>query len=394
MPEKKSSQKSPQSKASPKPPKKPLKKRKLFAVILLVVFIVIGVIVFFAFNTSFSANFADNVLRPALGDEKTIALESFFFNAQDFFNQYRYKIVAPSEQFTSITTNPGIQPVNTQLDLNPIPLDNLGFYPINGEGEWLPIDVPQFPKDVVLARTFLRTDPQRPYAIVTLIRINMKMLKLSAVAGTKEPGGGEGNPGPGKIPQDIQASGGLVAAFNGGFQEKDGNYGMVVGNKTYLPLLKGLATLVVDKNYNLSIIDYEGQPVGQDNIAIRQNGGMLVEDSQIIPSLNNQQYGIWGRTTTNSMYTWRSGIGITAKGNLIYAVGPSLVPETLAAALQRAGAVNAMQLDINPFWVRFVVFNPYWQGKYIHYSILKNMYDGGTNFLQGYQKDFFYLYKR
>jgi len=49
---------------------------------------------------------------------------------------------------------------------------------------------------------------------------------------------------------DTQNSGKLIAAFNGGFQEKDGHYGMIVEIKTYLPLQKDLATLVAYNNAN------------------------------------------------------------------------------------------------------------------------------------------------
>ena len=102
----------------------------------------------------------------------------------------------------------------------------------------------------------------------------------------------------------------------------------------------------------------------------------------------------WGLTTTNSMYTWRSGLGVTKDGDLIYAAGSSLVPETLAAALKAAGAVNAMQLDINPVWVRFVIFNSLSNGRYKYYSLTKDMVNGGAEYLSGYQKDFFYLMEK
>ena len=47
-------------------------------------------------------------------------------------------------------------------------------------------------------------------------------------------------------------------------------------------------------------------------------------------------------------HQWRSGLGITADGALVYVAGPALDPLQLADLLARAGAVRAMQLDINP----------------------------------------------
>ena len=185
----------------------------------------------------------------------------------------------------------------------------------------------------------------------------------------------------------------LVAAFNGGFQEKDGHYGMIVGNQTYVPLKDNLATLVMYTSGKAEIVNYTGQNFGSNVAAIRQNGPLLIENSKIT-NATSQGMTTWGLTVTNNMYTWRSGLGITAKGNLIYAVGPSLVPETLALALQKAGAVMAMQLDINPYWVRYVIFTPKGNGNYTYQSLLQSMVNGGYNYLTGYGKDFFYIYKK
>ena len=121
---------------------------------------------------------------------------------------------------------------------------------------------------------------------------------------------------------------------------------------------------------------------------------MLLQNSKDVTSSSAWDMQTWGLTTTNSMYTWRSGIGVTKNGNLIYAAGPSLVPQTLAVALKAAGAVNAMQLDINPVWVRFVIFNSLGDGKYRYYSLTKDMTNGGYQDLIGYQKDFFYLVQK
>ena len=223
--------------------------------------------------------------------------------------------------------------------------------------------------------------------------MNMNNLLLSAVAGIAEPGGRE-NPGTGKIPESIQKENMLIAAFNGGFQKKDGHYGMIVENKIYLPLQKNLATLVIYTNAKPKIIDYTGQDLGKNVIVIRQNGPMLLENGQDVTSSNEWNMETWGLTTTNSMYTWRSGLGIGKDGNLIYAAGPSLVPQTLALALKAAGAINAMQLDINPVWVRFIIFNSQGDGMYKYYSLTKDMTNGGYQDLTGYQKDFFYLVRK
>jgi len=52
----------------------------------------------------------------------------------------------------------------------------------------------------------------------------------------------------------------------------------------------------------------------------------------------------------------RSGVGVTASGDIVYAMGPALSVQSLATILQRAGAVRAMELDINPVWVSFMTY--------------------------------------
>lgn len=368
------------------------KSRLLIFVVALLIFTIGLMIIDKESNRALSANFADNVLRPLIGNTKTIWLEAQYFRIIDWKNNLMFKLQPNSNYAMQFDWSGGEVKKSEGLELKSIELKN--FPLLEGEGKWQPVKITIFPNETVMARTFVRPDPARPFAVVTLVEIDINKLQMSAVAGIKEPAGKEGRPGPGVIPAEVQRSNNLVAAFNGGFQERDGHYGMIVGQQTYLPLQNNLATLVIDKNSKLKIIDYTGQNLGNDNLVIRQNGDMLVDEGQVVPDKGDKQFGIWGRTTTGNMYTWRSGIGITKTGNLIYAVGSSLIPETLAAALAAGGAITAMQLDINPYWVRFSVFDPLGDGKYKHTSIQKNMYDGGDKFLQGYQKDFFYLYKR
>ncbi|HXC19284.1 MAG TPA: hypothetical protein VNT80_05175, partial [Acidimicrobiales bacterium] len=66
----------------------------------------------------------------------------------------------------------------------------------------------------------------------------------------------------------------------------------------------------------------------------------------------------WGFTLGNAVYVWRSGLGITANGALVYVGGPGLNITDLANLLVRAGAVRAMELDINTDWVNFSSYKP------------------------------------
>ena len=364
-------------------------------IVVLVFLIGVGGVLFLKLNTNAAAQFTDNVLRPLLGADRVIALEKLFFNISDEVEQLTYDSKsAEAPQFTDGGDGASAPASDTNLDLTPIQ-PNAAFTSIPGEGEWKDRPLKAFPQKEVMAYTFVRSDPDRAYSETTLVQLDMKAFNIGLVAGTKEPASAVGKPGPGVVPKDIIDSGNLVAAFDGGFQYKDGAYGMIVGDKTYLPLKNDLGTFVAYKDGSLKITDYQGQSIGSDAIFVRQNCPILIAGGEVSVE-NPRSKALWGRLAagTTDIYTWRSGVGINKKGDLVFAVGNNLTPVTLANALKAAGAVDAIQLDINPIWVRFNIFESIGGGKYDSVPLTNQLHDGAKAYLTGYEKDFFYVYKR
>lgn len=359
-------------------------KKLLVIFFCFILFLVISAVLFIKFDTPGAAEFTDNYLRPVLGNKPVGYLEKVFYNASDKIQQLTDK--------KGLKNIPQFVEKEMASTLTPISL-NTGLAPIKNEGVWHDRPLKIFPGQEVMAYTFVRPDPTRPYAFVTLVSMDMSKLKLGAVAGTEQPGGPVGNPGPGVIPQDIVKSGDLVAAFDGGFQYRDGEYGMIVNGKTYLPLVNDVGTLIGYSDGTLKIINYNGQDLSNNVSFVRQNCPMLIEDGNT-SILNEKNKKLWGRTFNADIYTWRSGVGLTKNGNLIYAVGNNLSPLTLSYALKMAGAENAIQLDINPFWVRFNIFESNGSGGYQTSTLTKDLKDGSKEYLNGYSKDFFYVYKK
>jgi hypothetical protein len=85
---------------------------------------------------------------------------------------------------------------------------------------------------------------------------------------------------------------------------------------------------------------------------------LVVDDGRPVPGLDANDTTRWGFTLGDQVYVWRSGVGVTANGALVYAGGPDLNITDLANVLVRAGAVRAMELDINTDWVNFSVYTP------------------------------------
>ncbi len=144
----------------------------------------------------------------------------------------------------------------------------------------------------------------------------------------------------------------LIGAFNGGFKMNAGQGGVEVQGQVVSPLLPGKASFVIDTNGSAHIgIWGAGLPVvGEQVASVRQNQAPLITGGVASPNVGSP--AAWGATVNRSMVVARSAVGEDALGNIIYGGGASLLPADLSAALLSAGAVNAMQLDINPEWVQ------------------------------------------
>lgn len=152
---------------------------------------------------------------------------------------------------------------------------------------------------------------------------------------------------------------GLMAAFNGGFKIKDSRGGYYENGNTVGTLTPGAASLVVYRNGQTDIGTWGSDvTMTPDVVSVRQNLQLLIQNGQLTKNLDVAVRANWGATVGASTNVWRSGIGITSSGNLVYAAGDALSAKTLATLLQRAGAVRAMQLDINKSWVSFMWFTP------------------------------------
>ena len=150
-----------------------------------------------------------------------------------------------------------------------------------------------------------------------------------------------------------------MAAFNAGFRMQDANGGYYTQGKTVIPLRSGAASFVIYRN-GAATVGAWGSDVTMTPqvVAVRQNLKLLVDNGQPVPGLNAYDTSTWGNTLGNQVYVSRSGIGVTRDGALVYVGGPFLNITDLANLLVRAGAVRAMELDINTDWVNFATFAP------------------------------------
>lgn len=226
--------------------------------------------------------------------------------------------------------------------------------PLPGEGVWQP-EGRTIGGLHGLYVTTMRPDPIHTSLVAGLAWMDPKLLSFSLFAGGAEPGGAWSNMAP--INSTQAAS--LVAAFNSGFRMRDARGGYYSQGRMAYPLVNGQASFVIYSNGTANVMAWGGsQDLTSKVASVRQNLSLIVDNGQVTPGVYSPNYAQWGATVGNSVLVWRSGVGVTSNGAIIYAAGPGLSVASLAKLLQRAGAVRAMELDINTTWVDYFFFNP------------------------------------
>ena len=237
----------------------------------------------------------------------------------------------------------------------PAPIVPLANPPVPGEGQWSPVG------RLVHGLPAVYTTELRPSAIHTsyvvgLAWMDPKLLRATLYSGSQIPGGG---PYTHTAPISPAAATTLVSAFNAGFLMSDANGGYYTDNKTVIPLVNGAASFVVNKDGTFNIGQWGRDVTMTSAVAsVRQNLILLVDNGQVTPTVSDANARQWGAALGGALYVWRSALGVTANGALVYVGGPGLSISDLANIMVRAGAVRAMELDINTDWVNYSYFTP------------------------------------
>ena len=225
--------------------------------------------------------------------------------------------------------------------------------PTAGEGQWHPIGrtVDGVP---TMYAAFLRPNAVYTSLVTGVAWMDTKLLSTTLYPGSAIPGTGQnfGN----AAPLQGTALNSLAAAFNSGFRMQDAQGGFYLNGvaASGYPLVVGKASLVIDKNGNVDIGSW-GTEVSMTPsvVAVRQNLSLIVDNGAPVLGLPINDNIKWGATLGGGVRVWRSGLGVTADGALVYVGGSGLSIVDLANVLTRAGAVRAMELDINTDWVNF-----------------------------------------
>jgi Phosphodiester glycosidase len=314
----------------------------------------------------------------------------------DEVEHYYYSWKAPGKggpQLTSLPSvgvGPATAPSRRRVAAGtplPPPITPLFAQPLPGEGVWRGSGPVVDGRPPVLLTTF-RPQVDYPRVVAYVAWFDHTRTSVAWYPGRYEPPNAPFR-GPMSIPFDQRWR--LLATFNGGFIYKDGSNGSSIGGRGYEPLKRGLATLVAYRNGRVDVTAWRGGPVAGPQIAFaRQSLPLIVDNGRLNPALNDSSQ--WGYTLGNATRVWRTGVGIDRNDNLIYAAADWQTVTSLAKILQRAGAVRAMQLDINPEWPTLITYRH--AASLQPDRIVPNYQQPPTRYLVPDDRDFFAVYRR
>lgn len=207
----------------------------------------------------------------------------------------------------------------------------------------------------VVQGTYVRPDAEHTSYEAAVAWISQKHSRFRLHPGFREPGGTFDVPP--TIPEGQRT--GLVATWNGGFRITDGGSrgGFYLDGRLDGELRDGAASEVFYRDGSLRIGVW-GRDVSMtpDVVGVRQCLELMVDGGRVVPDIGDDSK--WGVSDQSRMFVPRSGVGVTAQGDIVMAVGQALSAESLARLMQRAGAVRAMPLDMNRAWPSFMSYAP------------------------------------
>lgn len=257
-----------------------------------------------------------------------------------------------------------------------------------GEGVWRAPFVGGGSRPPVLVTSY-RPNPRLPDLVAGVAWIDHTRTSTFLYPGQTEPAVSLPSRGPKDVPTRLRSR--LVATFNSGFKLSDSGGGFAMGGHTYAPMKQDIATFVRFKSGKVDVRAWAGGPNAGSKIEIaRQNLPLIVNHGRRNPNLSDGPE--WGATLGNAIYVWRSAVGVDKRGNLIYAAANDQTVASLADVMIHAGAVRAMELDINSYWTSFISYRH--PGAIGAANLLSSMNRSTQRYLTPDDRDFFAVYLR
>jgi Phosphodiester glycosidase len=209
--------------------------------------------------------------------------------------------------------------------------DNAGWHPVIRRPDTSP----------AVYTALIQPDPAHRSVVAGAAILRADAIAAHLVAGTAHM---RGRQSAGRIPSEQLPD--AVAAFNSGLNTAAQAGGLFVNGATVHALADGKASAVIDDKGRLTVGRWGRDVLMSPHIlAVHQNFNLIVDYGKPVAGLNRDTDLRWGNAGNQLLYTWRSGLGITAHHDVVYVAGDKLTLDSLARALIQAGAVTGMELD-------------------------------------------------
>lgn len=251
-----------------------------------------------------------------------------------------------------------------------------------GEGVWQPL-VNLGGKPAIRA-AFLRPDATHTSYLVGVVLLDQKLVKCALHPGFEVPGPSSSQPS--QVPNSQRDA--LLATFNSGFTMQDAKGGYWQDGHSVVPLRRGAASMVLYRDGHVDVVSWTAAAPGPDVVAVRQNLALLVDNGKLSPHIDSTSTNDWGKTVGNRTYVWRTALGIRKDGSLVFVVGNSMSVHTLANIVRGAGAVRAIELDINRSWTNFITYTHPRNGVAVPHMLTRDEYPNPYRYLQPSSRDF------
>jgi hypothetical protein len=314
-----------------------------------------------------------NTLRSVVGVDNVAKLEDLVYAVEDRVNRLTRKNEQPQAHWqvpaaaTAAPPPPSAAPsvAPGRAAVPPFVLKDPGPWPkawaAPGDGKWVPMVDPRRPSEpVYMYKTLLHPDAGRSWAEVFVVAVDLRRVRLYAVAGTREPAAdspeGEKYERTALIPADHDEE--LLAAFNGGFMTEHGGYGMKVDGVTLVKPKPNACTIAVYHDDSVRIAPWKVLADTEGQVRwLRQAPECMWHDDKLHPGLQGGKGLKWGATLDGDTVIRRSAIGLNAARDVLFvSITNHSTARVLADGMHHVGAVDVAQLDVNWSYPKFVTF--------------------------------------
>lgn len=312
-----------------------------------------------------------NSLRSVIGVDNVAHLEDLVYAVEDRVNRLTRKNEKPQAhwQVPAVAPAPSAAPA-TSSDAPRLPPfapkdpgPALKAWSAPGDGKWVPIvDARRPGEPPYMMKTLLHPDATRSWAEVFVVAIDLRRVRLYAVAGTREPAAdspeGEKYQRTALIPTEHDQE--LLGAFNGGFMTEHGGYGMKIDGVTLVKPKSNACTIAVYNDDSVRIAPWRELAADEPKLRwFRQAPECMWAADKLHPGLIGGKGLKWGATLDGDTVIRRSAIGLNAARDVLYvSITNHTSARVLADGVHHCGAVDVAQLDVNWSYPKFVTFEP------------------------------------